>query len=167
MRQFVLGILAFFLVNGVLGEVVLAQEPIVTDTPTSPSGQVGYVPAPQTYDELRRDELVESTRRSRNALIGTSAATAVGAALLFPGLVRHCERAYPYTTYDSELQCDRAGSALVGVGMPLFVGGLIGAVTTGIMFGVRKGRLNRLQDKMAYGNPRVIRWDPASSRFVF
>ena len=167
MRQLIFGLVAFFLVNGVFGEVVRAQEPIVTDAPASASGQVGYVPAPQSYDEFRQEELRESSRRSRNALIGTSAATAVGAALLFPGLVRHCERAYPYTTYDSELQCDRAGTALVGVGMPLFVGGLIGAVTTGIMFGVRKGRLNRLEDKMAYGNPRVIRWDPASSRFVF
>jgi hypothetical protein len=40
-------------------------------------------------------------------------------------------------------------------------------VITGIMFGVRKGKLRRLEHRMAYENSRAIRWDPASSRFVF
>jgi hypothetical protein len=48
-----------------------------------------------------------------------------------------------------------------------FVGGVTGAVITGIMFGVRKGKLRRLEHRMAYENSRAIRWDPASSRFVF
>lgn len=165
MRQLIFCVLAFLLVNGACGDVAGAQEPIVVDAPASASGQVGYAPA-KSYDEYRRDELRESSRRSRNALIGTSAATAVGAALLFPGLARQCVR-FSYSAYDNQLQCTTAGSALVGVGFPLFVGGLTGAVITGIMFGVRKGKLRRLEDRMAHESSRAIRWDPAGSRLVF
>jgi len=165
MRLLIFGSVAFLLMNGVLGGVVRAQEPIVTDAPAQPSGQVGYIPA-KSYDEFRRDELRESSRRSRNALIGTSASTAVGAALLFPGLARQCVK-ISYSAYDEQLQCTTAGKVLTGFGWPLFVGGVTGAVITGIMFGVRKGKLRRLEHRMAYENSRAIRWDPASSRFVF
>jgi hypothetical protein len=51
--------------------------------------------------------------------------------------------------------------------LPLFVGGLTGVLVSGIMFGVRKGKLRRLNDRMAYEKSRAVRWDPASSRFVF
>ena len=165
MRLFILGFVAFALVNDAVGGVVHAQEPIVTDTPPPASAQMGYAPA-RTYDEDRRHELQESSRRSRNALIGTSASAAVGAALLFPGLARQCE-VISYSAYDEQLHCTRAGRILTGFGWPLFVGGVTGAVITGIMFGVRKGKLRRLEDRMAYEKSRSIRWDPASSRFVF
>jgi hypothetical protein len=165
MQQLVVGIFALLLVNGALGGVVRAQEAIVTDAPSPTPGQVGYAPA-ESYDEYRRRELQESSRRSRNALIGTSASAAVGAALLFPGLARQCET-ISYSDYDQQLRCTTAGKVLTGFGWPLFVGGVTGAVITGIMFGVRKGKLRRLEDRMAYESSRAIRWDPASSRFVF
>ncbi len=87
-------------------------------------------------------------------------------ALLFPGLARQCVK-ISYSAYDEQLQCTTAGKVLTGFGWPLFVGGVTGAVITGIMFGVRKGKLRRLEHRMAYENSRAIRWDPASSRFVF
>jgi hypothetical protein len=55
----------------------------------------------------------------------------------------------------------------VGIGYPLFIGGIIGVMITGIMFGVRKGKLRRLNDRIAYDKSRAVRWDPAASRFVF
>jgi len=165
MRLLILGFIAFVLMNGAVGGVVGAQAPVVMDAPAPASGQVGYAPA-RSYDEDRRYELQESSRRSRNALIGTSASAAVGAALLFPGLARQCE-VISYSAYDEQLHCTRAGRILTGFGWPLFVGGVTGAVITGIMFGVRKGKLRRLEDRMAYEKSRSIRWDPASSRFVF
>ena len=167
MRLFILGFVAFVLMNGAVGGVVGAQAPVVMETPASASasGQVGYAPA-KSYNEDRRYELQESSRRSRNALIGTSASAVVGAALLFPGLARQCE-VISYSDNDQQLQCTTAGKVLTGFGWPLFVGGVTGAVITGIMFGVRKGKLRRLEDRMAYEKSRAIRWDPASSRFVF
>ena len=67
----------------------------------------------------------------------------------------------------TELRCTTAGRALVGIGWPLFVGGITGVLISGIMFGVRQGKLRRLNDRLAYEKSRAVRWDPASSRFVF
>jgi len=145
-----------------------ADEPIIIDAPAS-SSQLGYVAQPSTsYDEFRQRELHESSRRSRNALIGLSASTAVGAALLFPGYARQCVVIQANSTGTTDqLRCSAAGKALVGVGLPLFVGGVIGVLISGIMFGVRKGKLRRLEDRMAYEKSRAVRWDPRTSRFVF
>ncbi len=48
-----------------------------------------------------------------------------------------------------------------------FERGVTGVLISGIMFGVRKGKLRRLEDRMAYEKSRAIRWDPHTSRFVF
>jgi|GEM_PF-6629710 len=64
----------------------------------------------------------------------------------------------------SEKRCTTVGKALVRIGAPPFWGGLIGVLITGIMFGVRKGKLRRLNDRMAYEKSRAVRWDAAGSR---
>jgi hypothetical protein len=66
-----------------------------------------------------------------------------------------------------QIQCTRAGKAMLGIGYPLFLGGITGVLVSGIMYGVRKGKLRRLNDRMAYEKSRAVRWDPARSRFVF
>jgi len=163
MKQFVLGALAIVLVTGAFNEGAAAQEPLVSDVPATQPAQV--TPQAKTYDNYQREELEKSSRRSRNALIGTSAATVVGAALLFPALANQC---YTFDFQGSaQIRCTSAGKAMLGIGYPLFIGGLIGVLTTGIMFGVRKGKLRRLNDRMAYEKSRAVRWDPAGSRFVF
>jgi hypothetical protein len=129
-------------------------------TPPPPNGPIDK----RTYEEYRRDELEVLARRSRNALIGLSAATAVGTALVFPGLARQC-----FTVVVNgleELRCSTAGSLLVGFGMPLYVGGITGVLISGIMFGVRRGKIRRLNDKIEY-RKRAVQWDPRTSRFVF
>lgn len=169
MQQLSLAVLALVLVTGAFEGGARADEPTVIEAPPAGSAQLGYVTQPSTsYDEYRQRELKESSRRSRNALIGLSASTAVGAALLFPGLARQCVtiRFDSFDTND-QLQCTTAGKVLLGFGWPLFAGGVTGVLISGIMFGVRKGKLRRLEDRMAYDKSRAVRWDPASSRFVF
>ena len=166
MNQLTLGMFVFVVVMGAFVDGATAQEPIVSEPPAASSIQVGQPSAPrQTYEEYQRDELTRSSRRSRNALIGTSAATVVGAAFLFPGAATQCVVLdFQHTT---ELRCTTAGKALVGIGMPLFWGGVTGVLISGIMLGVRKGKLRSINDRMAYEKSRAVRWDPARSRFVF
>ncbi len=166
MNQLTRGMFVVALVTGAFVDGATAQDAIVSEPPAASSMQVGQPHSrPQTYEEYQRDELMRSSRRSRNALIGTSVATAVGAAFLFPGLVRQCYVIdFQHTT---EVRCTTAGKALVGIGSPLFWGGATGVLITAIMFGVRKGKLRRLNDRMAYEKSRAVRWDPAGSRFVF
>jgi len=116
-----------------------------------------------TYEEFRIQELERGALRSRNALIGTSVAAAVGLALVIPAWGQ-CESTD--VNGKDEYDCTRAGSALYGVGSPLLFGGLTGAVVSGIILGVRKGKLRRLNDSFS-PRARALRWDERSSRFVF
>ena len=167
MKQLVRGMLVVVLMSGTFLDGVDAQDNIVTEPPGgAPAPAPTAVPA-KSYNEYKREELERGARRSRNALIGLSAATIVGTAMLFPGLANQCYAVYNPSTVSDEIRCTSAGKALVGIGSPLFVGGVTGVLITGIMFGVRKGKLRRLNDRMAYEKSRAVRWDPASSRFVF
>ncbi len=176
MKQVVLSILGFVLVTGASFGGVAAQDQIVTDTPSAsstPAGEAPVVEAPpgdaaplqKSYEEYKRDTLEKSALRSRNALIGTAAATVVGTALVFPALANQCFRFN--VTGTNNIRCTKGGKAMLGIGWPLFFGGMTGVVVTAIMFGVRKGKLRRLDDRMAYEKARAVRWDPVGSRFVF
>ena len=176
MKQVTLSMLGFVLVTGASFDGVAAQDQIVTEAPSAsstPAGEAPVVDAPpggaaplqRSYEAFERATLEKSARRSRNALIGTAAATVVGAALVFPGIINQCFR------FDvaggTTVRCTKGGKAMLGIGFPLFWGGMTGVVVTAIMFGVRKGKLRRLDDRMAYEKSRAVRWDPAGSRFVF
>lgn len=122
-------------------------------------------PQPLTYEEYRLRELQRTAKRSRNALIGTSAAAAVGFALVASAASSQCESVDIDGT--SQYECSRAGDALLGVGSPLVIGGLTGALVSGIILGVRKGKIRRLNDSFVPTKTRAVRWDERSSRFVF
>lgn len=166
MKHLALSVLVLALVTGALLHDVAAQDQIVTEAPAASSTPAVEAPPPQkTYEEYQRDALEQSARQSRNALIGLSAATVVGTALVFPAIANQC---FTFSVPGStEIRCTSAGKAMLGIGWPLFFGGMTGVVITGIMFGVRKGKLRRLDDRMAYERSRAVRWDPASARFVF
>ncbi len=166
MKQVALGMLVFASVTGASFDGVAAQDQIVTDTPAASSTPAAEAPPPaKTYEEYQHDTLEKGARRSRNALIGTSAAAVVGTALVFPALANQC---FTFNVQGAtNIRCTSAGKAMLGIGWPLFMGGLMGVVITGIMFGVRKGKLRRLDDRIAYEKSRAVRWDPAGSRFVF
>ncbi len=119
------------------------------------------------YEDYKLQELERTAKRSRNALIATSAVAAVGLALVIPAAAGQCESIQ--VNGESEYQCTSAGDTLLGVGSPLVIGGLTGAVVSGIILGVRKGKIRRLNDSFATSSSRsrAVRWDERSSRFVF
>ena len=122
-------------------------------------------PPPLTYEDYKLEELQRTAKRSRNALIGTSAAAAVGLALVIPAASGQCQSVD--VGGKSEYECTRAGDALLRTGSPLVIGGLTGALVSGIILGVRKGKIRRLNDTFAPTKSRAVRWDERSSRFVF
>ncbi|MGB5223113.1 MAG: hypothetical protein WBN60_18930, partial [Polyangiales bacterium] len=92
-----------------------------------------------SYEEYRLEELERTSKRSRNALIGTSAAAAVGLLLVIPAASSQCSSVE--VGGESDYQCTSAGDTLLKVGSPLVIGGLTGALVSGIILGVRKGKM--------------------------
>ena len=157
-------VFAFAVFVGRPAGIARAQDAIVIDTPPF-AGATVVVKNQQTLDEYRLEELQTRARRSRNALIGLSAASVVGTALAFPGRINQCF-VVRFLDGTEELRCTSAGKAMVGLGWPLFFGGLTGVLISGIMFGVRQGKVRRLSDQIER-EKRAFRWDPATSAFVF
>lgn len=120
-------------------------------------------PAPTGYatDDALKDWETKS-RRARNALIGTAAATAVGMVIGGVGLSQ-CELVTRFGQDD--LLCNNAGKALLGVGGALFWGGAIGVITSGILLGVRNKRVR--EEKRRLAGQSGFRWDLTTGRFVF
>ena len=119
-----------------------------------------------SYQDFELQELERKAKRSRNALIGTSVAAAVGLALAIPG-ASQCESVE--VNGESSYECTRTGDALIRAGSPLVIGGLTGAVVSGIILGVRKGKIRRLNDSFAASpsKKRAIQWDERKGRVVF
>lgn len=109
-------------------------------------------------DKHMRVALERKARKTRNALIGTSAAAAVGGLLIGIAQTQRYDSGQGYRT--------KAGKGMLVSGVAMFSGGLIGALTTGIMLGVQKGKLRR-GDFTYHGAPRRAQWDLAQSRLVF
>ena len=63
---------------------------------------------------------------------------------------------------DPPTSCDR----MLYAGVGLAAVGAAGMIATGILLGVRKRRLRRLEEAH-YGTPRRVQWDLAQSRLVF
>ncbi len=160
MRHFTLISLVFAFAVGTLPSSALADDEF--DLRLEPDAAPGYK---LSYEDYRLQELERTSRRSRNALIGTSAAAAVGLLLVIPAAGSQCESVE--VGGQSEYQCTRAGDALLGVGSPLVVGGLTGALVSGIILGVRKGKMRRLNDSFQPTRARAVQWDERRSRFVF
>lgn len=119
-----------------------------------------------TYDDYRREELERGVKRSRNALIGLSAAAVVGLPLWIAGGRTQCV-SYEDGSGNTQTDCTTAGKVMLGIGYPLAIGGLTGALISGIILGVRKGKLRDLEARTKYSNSKRLHWDPYSSRFVF
>ena len=123
-------------------------------------------PVRLSYDEYRRNELEFLAGRSRIALISTSVAAAVGGALVAPALVTECVRITSSSSFD-DIRCSTAGKALLGVGIPILVAGALGVIISGTMFGVRRGKIRNLDNRIAYEKSSAIRWDPSRAVFEF
>jgi len=141
---------------------------IIVDPPfTARAEPEEPTPAPMSeQDAYRHADLSWTAFKSRNAFIGSTAATALGAALVFPAEANQCNS----TDAEGEMtlnRCTSGGKAMVLFGYPLLLIGGISMVASGIVFGVMKGKLRRFEQRSARREGRALRWDPAGSRFVF
>ena len=106
------------------------------------------------------------SRRSRNALIWTSAVFGVGAILAGIG-ASQCQSITTANNYD-DLLCNNAGDVLLPLGGTLAGLGGIGMITSGIILGVsnkRKRDIKRDMRRASYG--RRLQWDIPSGGLVF
>ena len=114
------------------------------------------------------EEAEERSRRTRNALIGTSAGFAVGAILAGIGLSQ-CQEVpkEQANTYDS-LLCNNAGKVMLPLGGTIAGFSFVGMLTSGIMLGVSNKRKRQIQRdiRRGYSGAR-LQWDPASGGLVF
>ena len=119
-----------------------------------------------SYEEFRLKQLRYLAGRSRTGVIVSSAVTVAGVSLVAPAFVKDCVRVASSSSFD-DLRCSTRGKALLGVGIPVLLGGTISLLITGIMFGVRKGRIRAIEDRLEYQRRRALRWDAAQGAFAF
>ncbi len=135
-----------------------------------PAASIASTPTDKrlAYDIYRRDELKRGIPRTRNALIGTSVAFGVGLALLIPVWTGdHCVSYSNSASNTWDYTCDTTGKVLTGIGAPLAWGGALGMIVSGIMLGVRKGKVRRLDERIMLTSDRRLQWDISRSRLVF
>ncbi|MGD8608045.1 MAG: hypothetical protein PVH21_12185 [Myxococcales bacterium] len=151
-----------FLVFTVLGGGAASAD----DVPSS-EGAAATEPSHElSYEEYRLKQLHYLAGRSRKGLIASSAVMAAGVALVTPAFVTDCVRVASSSSFD-DLRCTTRGKALLGVGIPILLGGTLSLLITGLMFGVRKGRIRATEDQLEYERRRAVRWDPARGAFAF
>ncbi|KPK52604.1 MAG: hypothetical protein AMJ63_08980 [Myxococcales bacterium SG8_38_1] len=106
------------------------------------------------------------SRRSRNALIGTSAAFGLGAVLAGIG-ASQCQSISTVNQYD-DLLCNNAGNVLLPLGGTIAGLSAIGMITSGIILGVANKRKREIQRDIRRGYyGRRLRWDVPSGGLVF
>ena len=179
MRQIILGFVSFILMAVVSAEGVAAQDAVATPQRSAPAAQymlalgatAGTAPATIIrYDDPQRTELERKVRRNRGALIGSSVAVAVGLPLWTIAIARQCSKLDIVGGTEvrvSDLNCTHRGKVMRATGLTLFWGGASGMLISGIMLAVRKGQLRDLGHLVQNPKSRALRWDPASSLFVF
>lgn len=143
-----------------------AQEGAPEPVEPEPEASIEYGEPKLSRDEYRRQELEQGVKRSRNALIGLSAATVVGFPLWIAGARTQCV-AFDDGSGSTQTSCSTGGKVMVGLGVPLAVGGVTGVLISGIILGVRKGKLRDVEARTGYSSSKKLRWDPYSAQFVF
>ena len=122
----------------------------------------------QHWLQVDLEEANERSRRTRNALIGTSAGFAVGAILAGIGLSQ-CQEVpkEQANTYDS-LLCNNAGKVMLPLGGTIAGLSFVGMLTSGIMLGVSNKRKREIQrDIRRTQQSRRLQWDIPSGALVF
>ena len=126
-----------------------------------PSG-VDVVPSAERYTLQYSAHLLETVPvgRARKGLIGSGVALGVGGVLFG---VSYIDFRILASADSPPPSWQRPVSVTGGV---LMVGGAASMIATGVLLGVRKRKLRRLQEAH-YGRPRRVQWDLAQSRLVF
>jgi hypothetical protein len=119
---------------------------------------VEVAPSPlRTADGYTLEEMDVRVQRAAIGIVGSAVAFIVGGTLVATGVGGDCG----WGGSAQREKCDRRAYA----GTALAAGGAIGMIATGILLGVRKRKLRRLQ-QAHYGRPHRVQWDLARSRLV-
>jgi hypothetical protein len=164
MRTSPLLLLGFIVAAGAFSREAHAEEPAQVEHPDFTLVIEEPADRELLYYDFKRQQLEESARRSRNALIGLGATLAVGAAVYFPLAVRCI---VVYAPEGSQPACGRGAEAGFITSGFVLGAGFFGTIVTGIMLGVRKGKLRRLDDRHRQRDLRAVSWDPDRGRFEF
>jgi hypothetical protein len=145
--------------------------PVIVDPPSEPPlapVESGFPPLPPMTEQEAYEHAVLSwrSRKTRNILIGSSAATALGAALVFPAEFNQCGDTDPAGEMTLD-RCSPGGKAMVIFGYPMLLIGGVAMISSGIVLGVTNGQLRRLEQRASRHRTRALRWDPARLGFVF
>lgn len=143
-----------------------AREARAQDASVGAIDELVRAPSMPSYEEYRLGQLHYLAGRSRTGVIVGASVTAVGIALVTPAFVNECIRVASSSSFD-DLRCSTRGKALLGVGVPFLVSGVVTVLTTGIMLGVRRGRIRAIEDRIEYEKRRAFRYDPVSGAFAF
>ena len=154
------------------GPASAQQTSTIAEAEASPSASIVTIAPSQTSQEhwleVDLEEASQRSRRTRNALIGSSAGFVVGAIIAGIG-VSQCQEVpkEQANTYDS-LLCNNAGKVMLPLGGTIAGLSFVGMLTSGIMLGVankRKRELQRDIRRSQYG--RRLQWDIPSGALVF
>ena len=154
------------------GPASAQQTSTSSDTETAPSISIATSAPNQTsvqrWLQVDLEEAKARSRRTRNALIGTSAGFLVGSIIAGIGLSQ-CQEVpkVQANTYDT-LLCNNAGKVMLPLGGTIAGLSFIGMLTSGIMLGVsnkRKREIQRDIRRSQYG--RRLQWDIPSGALVF
>ena len=133
--------------------------PDVATAPDSPA-------CGDAFFQLELDDAKARSRRSRNALIATSAAAGVGLAFIVVGNSQ-CQVVSRPGREDT-LLCNTTGDVLWGLGVSMMVTGGIGMITSAIILGVANKRVRQTKrDIRSRHYSRKVRWDAPSGGFAF
>jgi hypothetical protein len=170
-RAFISAALVLATVFWAAGPVSAQQTSTAVEAEASPSSSV-VTTAPSNTESreawLQEDlaEAMARSRRTRNALIGTSVAFGIG--VILAGIGRsQCEKIQTGAQY-GDLACNTAGNVLLPLGGTMAALGGIGMLTSGIMLGKSnqtKRQIERDIRRIQYG--RRLQWDIASGGLVF
>lgn len=120
----------------------------------------------RAWFERDLEEAQTRIRRTRNALIGTSAGFAVGVILAGIG-ASQCQWIDRVGDENDEWLCNNTGDVLVPLGGSIAGLSAIGMLTSGIMLGVANKRRRQIEQDIRRSYGRRLRWDIPTSRLVF
>jgi hypothetical protein len=144
----------------------------IAEAEASPSASIVTIaPSPtsqQHWLEVDLEEASQRSRRTRNALIATSATFAVGAILTGIG-ASQCEQITSSSVQNyNDLSCNTAGDVLLPLGGTIAGLSFVGMLTSGIMLGVSNKRKREIQRDIRRGQyGRRLQWDIPSGALVF
>jgi len=139
---------------------------IQSETPSESAAPAPPATLLRPYDEYDLDEAARQSRVVRNALIGTSAAFALG--VILAGIGGSQCTSFTRSDGTQDLDCNTAGDVLLPLGGTIAGLSAIGVLTTGIMLGVRnKNKRNIEREIRRRYSERRLHFDEKSGGLVF